>query len=241
VQFLQAVLGFSALRASVAMLPMAAVMMPLSTTAPLISRRVGLRSMMVVGSVLIAVGLTLMATLASVEGGYLSVLPGLLVLGAGMGTVMTPSTAAITGSLPAEEQGVASALNDTVRELGGALGIALIGSVLSAGYRDAVSSATAGLPEETATAITEGIGGAVAVASQSGEAGGPILSAARHAFVDGWGAAMWVSMGLAVFAAVFAAVWTPAHVGEDHHQEGPSGEPASDEADAAEQAAAPSR
>jgi EmrB/QacA subfamily drug resistance transporter len=222
VQFLQAVLGFSALRASVAMLPMAVVMMPLSSVAPLLTRRVGLRTMLVVGSLLIAGGLALMASLASVDGGYLSVLPGLLVLGGGMGMVMTPSTAAITGSLPAEEQGVASALNDTVRELGGALGIALIGSVLSASYRDAVAGATGGLAPEAAVAVREGIGGAVAVAEQAGSSGAPILAAAREAFVDGWGSAMWVSMGLALLAAAFAAVWTPRHVGAS---DGPYHEP----------------
>lgn len=214
VQFLQAVLGYSALRASAALLPMAAMMMPLSSVAPLITRRVGLRTMLVAGSLLVAVGLALMAVLADAEGGYLPLLPGLLVLGAGMGMVMTPSTAAITGSLPAQEQGVASALNDTVRELGGALGIALIGSVLSAGYRSAVSGAAAGLPDEAARSVEEGIGGAVAVARSSGPAGESVLVAARAAFVDGWTGAMWVSVGLALAAAAFAAVWTPRHVGE---------------------------
>ena len=91
-----------------------------------------------------------MASMASVDGGYLSVLPGLLVLGVGVGLTMTPGTTAITGSLPVDEQGVASALNDTVRELGGALGVALIGSVLSAAYSSSVADATAALPPEAA-------------------------------------------------------------------------------------------
>jgi hypothetical protein len=147
-----------------------------------------------------------------------------------MGLVMTPSTAAITGSLPAAEQGVASALNDTVRELGGALGIALIGSVLSAGYRDAVAGATTELSAEAATAVQEGIGGAVAVADQAGDAGVPILTAAREAFVDGWGSAMWVSMVLALLAAGFAALWTPRHVGEAPRRHPTSTEPTSEPA-----------
>ena len=71
----------------------------------------------------------MLATMVSVEGGYLSLLPGLMVFGVGVGLLMSPSTAAITESLPAEKQGVASALNDTVRELGGAIGIALLGSL----------------------------------------------------------------------------------------------------------------
>lgn len=214
VQFLQAALGYSAIRASAGLLPMAAVMMPLSSIAPLISRRVGLRTMFVGGIGSIAVGLALIAGLTSVDGGYWSVMPGLMVLAVGVGLTMTPGTAAITGSLPVEEQGVASALNDTVRELGGAVGIALIGSVLSAGYRSAVSDAVVGLPGEAATVVKEGIGGAVVVSGQLGAQGAPVLDAARNAFVDGLSLAMWMSAGLAIAAAVFAAVWTPSRAEE---------------------------
>ncbi len=208
VQFLQAVLGYSAIVAALGLMPMAAVMMPLSTTAPHIARRVGMRAMFVGGSTLLAIGLAMLGIMASTDG-YLSILPGLLVLGAGVGLLMTPGTTAITSSLPPSEQGVASALNDTVRELGGAVGLALIGSVLSAAYTASVSSASAGLPPEAASAVDGGIGGAVAVTSQMGAAGEPILAAARSAFVDAWSTSMWLSAGLAVAAAVFALVWTP--------------------------------
>ena len=209
VQFLQAGLGYSAIKASASLLPVALIMMPLSSVAPLIARRVGMRAMFVGGMSAVAVGLALMATMASVDGGYLSVLPGLVVLAIGVGLTMTPGTTAITGSLPVDEQGVASALNDTVRELGGALGVALIGSVLSASYSSSVADATAGLPPEAATAVREGIGGAVVVSSRMGPQGASILDAARVAFVDGWAASMWISAGLAVTAALFALVWTP--------------------------------
>src|SRR5690606_2437163 len=127
VQYLQAVLGYSALRAASGLLPMAVMMMPLSTIAPTIAERIGFRRTLVTGMLLMAAGLFTFAMLADPDGGYLSVLPGILLLGAGVGLSMSPSTAAITASLPEEKQGVASALNDTVREMGGAVGIALIG------------------------------------------------------------------------------------------------------------------
>src|SRR3546814_2590378 len=79
-----------------------------------------------------AVGLVTLAFMADTDGGFASVLPATLILGAGVGLTMSPSTAAITSSLPDEKQGVAASLNDTVRELGAAVGIALIGSVLNA-------------------------------------------------------------------------------------------------------------
>ena len=76
----------------------------------------------------------------SVEGGYTSVLPRLVIIGSGMGLTMTPATAAITETLPADEQGVTSALNGTSRDVGGALGVALLGSVLGAGDESAIES-----------------------------------------------------------------------------------------------------
>ena len=209
VQYLQAVLGWSAIKASMGLMPMAAVLLPLSAAAPLIARRVGLRGMFVGGMGLVALGAGMMATMASVDGGYFSVLPGLLVLAVGAGLAQTPATSAITGSLPVEEQGVASALNDTVREFGGALGIALIGSALSAGYRTGLANSTDALPPQAASVVREGIGGAAAVASKAGPRGEQIMSVARSAFVDGFSQALWLGVGLAVAAAVFALIWLP--------------------------------
>ncbi|MCU1504239.1 MAG: putative drug resistance transporter [Ilumatobacteraceae bacterium] len=209
VQFMQAVLGYSALRASVALLPMAAMMMPLSTVAPSLSQRFGLRTMLTAGSLCIAAGLAMLGIFSTVDGGYLPILPGLLVMGLGVGLSMSPGTTAITASLPAEHQGVASALNDTVREFGGALGVALMGSLLSAGYSSNIVSATVGLPTDAAATVKEGIGGAFSVAPQLGDRGPGVIEAARSAFVDGWRLSMWVAAGLLIAAAIFSAIWIP--------------------------------
>jgi fucose permease len=170
--------------------------------------------MFVVGGALTAAGLAMIASMADVSGGYLSVLPGLLVLSVGVGLLQTPATAAITGSLPLEEQGVASALNDTVREVGGALGVALMGSVLSAGYRSGVAEVTATLPPDLAEVVESGIGPTAFAAEQVGPAADPILLAAREAFVDGFSSSMWVAAGLAVVVAAFALVALPGRSAE---------------------------
>ena len=201
VQFLQAALGYSALRAASGLLPMAAVMMPLSTAAPTIAHRVGYRRTVVAGMALVATGLVLLAVMADIDRGYLSVLPPLLVLAAGVGLAMSPSTTAITASLPEEKQGVASALNDTVREMGGAIGIALIGSVLNSQYRSNISDTADALPAELAEPIKEGIGGALAAAAQAGPDGPAIAAAARHAFADGMRPAMLLAAAIALVAA----------------------------------------
>lgn len=207
--YMQAVFGYSALRAACGLLPMAVAMLPLSTVAPVLAERVGLRQVMVSGMVMIAGGLALFAFQASVDGGYLSVLPGALVIGIGAGLAMSPSTAAITSALPHEEQGVASALNDTVRELGGAIGIAFVGSILNAGYRREVSASLDGLPAPVAQVIEDGIGGAAAIAPTLGPDGAAVLGAARQAFVDGLVPSAMVAAAMAVGAALFTLVRAP--------------------------------
>jgi EmrB/QacA subfamily drug resistance transporter len=209
VQFFQAVLGWSALGAAAGLLPLAVVMMPLSAVAPTIAKRVGTRRVLLVGTALFGTGLAMMATMVSASGGYWSVMPGLVVLGVGIGLVMSPSTMSITESLPVEKQGVASALNDTVRELGGAVGIALLGSLVNAGYRSSISSATAGLAPDVAHQVEDGIGSAFAAAPQLGDAGPGILDAARDALVDGWKLSMWFGVALAATALLFLVIRGP--------------------------------
>lgn len=209
VQFLQAVLGYSALRSAAGMLPMAVVMMPLSGMAPSIAKRVGTRNVLVAGVGIFGLGLALLAVMVSATGGYLSLLPGLMLVGTGMGLAMSPSTTAITESLPSDKQGVASALNDTVRELGGAVGIALLGSIVNAGYRSSVSAATDGLTPELAGRVSEGIGSAFAAADDLGGAAPDVLDAARAALVDGWRLSMWFGVALAAAVFVFLVVRGP--------------------------------
>ena len=210
--FFQAVLGWTALHSAAAMLPMTVVMMPMSTLAPRIASRFGRRNTMAAGVAIFAGGLTTMALRASVEGGYMSVLPGLMLIGLGMGLTMTPATEAITETLPPEKQGVASALNDTSRELGGAVGIALLGSVLAAGYKSAIDPALAGVSPELAEQAREGIGAAFAVAAQAGDQGPVIIDAAKHAFVEGWVQSMWLGVGMAAVAFVYLVVRGPGRI-----------------------------
>lgn len=203
--FFQAVLGWSALRSSVAMLPMAAIMMPASALVPKISMKLGIRKTLLIGLVLAGSGLSLLATMASVQGGYFSVLPGLIIIGLGIGFCMTPSTEAITSALPDEKQGVASALNDTTREIGGAVGVALLGAILASGYKSAITPELEGMPDELIEVASSGIGQAYMAAQSMGEAGLPLIEKAQIAFVEGWTSSMWIGVGItaAIFVYVF--------------------------------------
>ncbi|WP_159945629.1 MULTISPECIES: MFS transporter [unclassified Nocardiopsis] len=202
--FLQAVLGWSALRATLAMMPMALLMMLASGLAPRVAARIGSRSTMASGVLLGGTGLALMAVLVSVDGGYPSLIPGMLTMGLGMGLSMTPSTEAITGSLPRERQGVASALNDVTREFGTALGVALLGAVLSAGYRSSIDSRLGDVPADAADTARGGLANAVAAADGAGSQAGALVRTAQESFVDGWQHAMWA--GAAVMAVLFVYV-----------------------------------
>jgi EmrB/QacA subfamily drug resistance transporter len=189
--YLQIVLGWSALHATVGMLPMAVLMMASSVLAPRVAQRAGNRPTMALGVALVTAGLVLMASLITVDGGYLTVLPGILTLGFGMGLAMTPSTEAITSSLPRAKQGLASALNDVTREFGTAIGVALLGAVLTAGYRSAIEPQLVGVPDDVAGPVRDGLANAVAAAGDRGDSSIAIVDAARQAFVDGWQHAMW--------------------------------------------------
>ncbi|WKN60864.1 MFS transporter [Rhodococcus opacus] len=202
--FLQAVLGWSALRATLALLPMALLMMLSSVLAARLVARIGIRATMVTGIFLGGTGLALMASLVSVDGGYLSVLPGMLAMGLGIGLAMTPSTEAITSSLPRERQGVASALNDVTREFGTALGVALLGAILSAGYKTSIGSRVDGVPTDLVDTARDGVANAVAAADSAGSEAQALVRAAQESFVDGWQNAMWV--GSAVMAVLFIYV-----------------------------------
>ena len=198
--YFQAVLGWSGLKATLGMMPMAVVMMLASGLAPRVAARVGARTTMASGILLAGLGLVLMATFVSVDGGYLSVLPGMLAMGLGMGLTMTPSTEAITSALPPARQGVASALNDVTREFGTALGVALLGAILSAGYRAAIDTRLDRIPPTTAGTAREGISNALAAANGSQ----PLIRAAQESFVAGWQQAMWA--GAAITGLLFVYV-----------------------------------
>jgi EmrB/QacA subfamily drug resistance transporter len=198
-QYLQIVRGDSAITSAVSMLPLALTMMPASRLAPKLAERFGSRTVCVTGLALIAVALIVLAQLGADTPYWLLAL-GLLVLGAGMGSAMTPATSAITEALPGEQQGVASAMNDLSREVGGALGIAVIGSIMTAIYRAHLS--LPGVP----SAIDAKAQNSIAVAAHLGA---PIAGPANSAFIDGIQVALFAAAGTVLLAAVLVAMLLP--------------------------------
>jgi predicted MFS family arabinose efflux permease len=204
-QFLQLMLGYSPLKSALALLPMAALVMPVSQLSPRLVARFGVRAVMVAGLLMIATAFVVLAQLDA-SSGYLAFLGGLAIFGIGMALSSTPATTAIVSSLPVAKQGVASAMNDTTREVGSALGIALLGSMYSSGYQSSVDTAVAQLPAGAGHAVSESAAAGLQVAHQiGGDAGAQLAGAVRVAFMDGLGSAL--TIGAVVLVAAAALIF----------------------------------
>jgi EmrB/QacA subfamily drug resistance transporter len=202
-QYLQLVLHHDAMGSALALLPMAVVMIPLSAVSGSLSERYGHRLVGGTGLALSAAGFVAFAFLGP-HSGSLQFLAVTLVIGAGAPLAMTPATTAIVASLPSDKQGVASAVNDTARELGAAFGVAVLGSAFNSGYRSAIADHLGGLSAPLAAQAKEAPAIALALARQASD--GPALAdAAREAFTTGMRYSVGVGAALLVAGAVY--VW----------------------------------
>jgi EmrB/QacA subfamily drug resistance transporter len=210
IQYLQFVVGRSPLGAAVSMLPLPFVLIPLARSAPHLAQRIGFRRVAPVGLALTATGLVVLSRI-DVDLSYGWFALGLVLFAAGMGLAGTPATTAITEALPESKQGVASAVNDTAREVGSAFGIAILGSVLNQQYRDGMAAAVHGLPP----AVADGAQGSIAFTQsrnldQLGPAAHHLVASAQAAFVDGSSTALLVAAAVVAVAAVVVARLAPA-------------------------------
>jgi EmrB/QacA subfamily drug resistance transporter len=195
-QYLQLVRGGSPLVAALSLIPMALAMMPSARiVAPRLAAHVGMRRVTVIGLLLLTGGLLVLSVLDP-RSSYWLLLAGLLPLGAGMGLAMTPATAAVTDALPPAKQGIGSAMNDLARELGGALGIAVLGSVLQSTYRNHLQ--LPGLPPP----VAEHARSSLALARQLGP---DVAHRASAAFTDGMRSALVIAAIAVALAAVAVA------------------------------------
>jgi EmrB/QacA subfamily drug resistance transporter len=208
-QYLQFILGYSPLEAGLRLLPVSTLIVAAPTSAKL-AEKIGTK--LVVATGLATVGIALfMSTTFEVDSAYGAIAASMAILGFGMGFVMAPATESIMGSLPLAKAGVGSAMNDTTRYVGGALGVAVLGSVMASSYASHIAPALGGLPVQAAGVAGDSIGGASLVAVQLGDAGRALLSAARGAYVEAMGSALLIAVGVAVAGAVMALVFLPAH------------------------------
>ena len=202
--YLQFARGYSPLEAGLATLPSAAMFVLVSPRSAAIAERIGAGRTMAGGFALIAVGMAAMG-LISVDTSYPLVVVGMVLLSAGMAVVAAPATGSIISAVPLNRAGVASAVNDTTRELGGALGIAVFGSIANSAYRSNIDLAGLEVTASTRVAAGESIGEAVDAASRSGGDAPAVIDRAAAAFTDAFNTTSWVAVAIAVVAAVIVA------------------------------------
>ena len=220
-QYFQLVRGYSPLEAGVRTLPVATAIAVSSVLAPRVVERVGTTRVVASGLALMAVGFAWVSA-ASVATPYLEIVGQMIVLGTGLGLTTAPATESIMGSLPADKAGVGSAVNDTTRELGGTIGVAIVGSVFSSVYVSSLDDGevVASLPPEAREATEESVGAAQVVAGELGAAAPQFLTEVSDAFLSGLGVACLVVAAVAAAGSVFAALYLPARSADvEHHDD----------------------
>ena len=206
--YFQLVRGYGPLASGALMVPFAVAQLAFAPRSAAMVKRFGPKAVSTIGLLLVAIGL----------GGFMFVgvdtpiwIVGALffVLGSGMANVMPPATESIMAALPREKAGVGSAIGNTIRQVGGALGVAVLGSVVSAVYRDRFGDAASGLPQGAREAAENSISGAYGVATQVGPSGDVLLARANDAFIVGM---HYSALGSTIFALLGAGgvlAWLP--------------------------------
>jgi EmrB/QacA subfamily drug resistance transporter len=202
--YLQFARGYSPLDAGLATLPFAVTIVLVSPRSAPLADRIGGGRTIAYGFGLIAAGMTVM-TAIGVGTPYPVLVAGMVLLSAGMAITAAPATGSIMSAVPLAKAGVGSAVNDTTREFGGALGIAVFGSIVNSAYRSNIDLGGLDLPAGTAIEAEESVGAAAGVAGRLGGDGAALTERAASAFTDAFNVASAISVAIAIATALIVA------------------------------------
>ena len=209
-QILQFVMGYGTFAAGIRALPSAIVLMLVSPIGPRLAARFGVRTVVAAGLAVMAGGLALFTT-AGAGSGYPHFVVAMVVMCAGLGLAMAPTTQAVMTALPPAMTGIGSAITNTTRNIGAVLGVAVVGSVASTLYTGSMS--TARVPAgPLGTATRQSIGAAATIARHV-PGGHDLLAAASTAFVHGADAGAWIAAAVALAAIPVAVTRLPRRAG----------------------------
>ena len=215
-QYLQSVLGYSTMEAGAVLLPQAATIMicaPLSNTWV---QKFGNKIVVATGLSIVTTALLLFVTFEP-DSSVLHVIVITMMMGAGMANVMAPCTDSIMGSLPRAKAGVGSAVNDTTRQMGGAIGVAVFGSIMASHFTSSITEKLAGdLPARVLSAVGNNVGQAVGLAEQThGPLSAQIANAAKESFVGGLHIIGLAAAGITLIAVVGVLLFLPARARDE--------------------------
>jgi MFS transporter, DHA2 family, multidrug resistance protein len=211
-QYWQLVHGYSPLEAGVRLVPYAVAIMVVAPLSARLVERAGTKRIVMAGLGLIVTGLLLLSTIQP-DTPYVIVISYFVVMAGGMGMTMAPATESVMGSLPREKAGVGSAINDTTRQVGGALGVAIIGSIVSSVYAGRIigASAAAGLDPAQASVAGDSLSSAQRVGGTLGSGAASFVDAANQSFVDALAVGLRISAAIVMIAVVTVWKYLPAH------------------------------
>jgi predicted MFS family arabinose efflux permease len=212
-QFLQLVQGYSPLQAGIRTLPFAVATGVMSPLAIVLMHRFGSKVVVALGLLVMAAGFVMASTIG-VDSPYVGVVVlSMVTIAAGLGLATSPATESIMGALPPEQAGAGAAVNDTTREFGGTLGVAVVGSVFLSVYGAEVADGyrRMGLPQRFESIVTESMGGGLQVAARlPGSTGAHLVEVVRAAFIDGLSRGSLVAAAVVAVGAIFAWLFLPA-------------------------------
>ena len=212
-QFLQLSLGFTALQAGIRLLPVAAAVIVTAPVSAVGVRTIGPKFTIAAGLALVAAGLWLISG-AAVSTAFTGLAAGMVLLGAGAGLALPTTTGSVIGSVPPTESGVASAADTTAIQLGGALGVAVVGSLLATRYQDRMTGALSGRP--LPGTVKNSLGGALAAARAGGTTGpSSLIHLAKTAFISGMDLGLLTGVVVAVVGCLVALICLPSRSGRE--------------------------
>lgn len=206
-QYLQYTLGYSTLEAGLAVTTQGIGIVGAAFLSDSLSRRIGLGPTGGIGLALLAAGFAMLAVMSDGDSSFWALLPGLVVAGVGLGLSSAPATTSVLSGAPAHAQGTASGVNNAAREVGGAVGIAVMGSALNSTYASGID--VSALPRGAAEAAGDSLPGALGVAEGLGARGTQLAADAQGAFVDGFHSSIWIGTAALVVSAVVLLAFGP--------------------------------
>jgi Na+/melibiose symporter-like transporter len=208
-------MDYGTFEASLRMAPIPLFMMFASPMSPALVARFGKRQVVAMGLMTVAAGILILAMLPD-HPGYLHVLIGMAIMSVGIAMTMSPTTDLLMSAVPRTKAGMGSATNDTTRELGGSLGVAVLGSIIASNFASNLAPSLSGLNEGQRAAAESSLSGAVIVAQQiGGSQGAALLDAAQSAWMSGLSLAMFIGAAIVGIAAVITFVAMPDKAHDD--------------------------
>lgn len=207
-QLFQLVMGYGAFESSLRMLPLMMLLVFVSPFVPNIVKKFGTRWTVTTGLVLVTIAFVIMSQWPTIPS-YAQIIASMAVMMSGMALTMTPATTMMMSAVPRNRAGMGSAMNDTTRELGGALGVAVLGSVLGTAYSNKIAESVSQLPSEAQTIAENSLAGALVIAEKLGPIGAPLVTAAKEAWMNGLSEAMLIAAAIVAVAAVITGIWLP--------------------------------